>query len=155
MAQNSIQFANRLREVILNGTWIANTNYKNQLEKLTLEQAQQKTNASNSIALLAQHVHYYIQGVKNVFDGGDLLIKDQYSFDFPVFQSSQDWQAFLNQFWEDAEALAKQIEHCDNEKWEQAFVHEKYGNYQRNIDGLLEHSYYHLGQIVLLAKNFT
>ena len=32
------------------------------------------------------------------------------------------------------------------------FVDEKYGTYSRNINGILEHSYYHLGQIVLIKK---
>jgi len=31
-------------------------------------------------------------------------------------------------------------------------VEEKYGNYQRNIDGMIEHSYYHLAQIVVIKK---
>ncbi|CAL2105179.1 hypothetical protein T190115A13A_130054 [Tenacibaculum sp. 190524A02b] len=33
-----------------------------------------------------------------------------------------------------------------------SFVNEKYGNYARNIEGVIEHSYYHLGQIVLIKK---
>ncbi|MGJ8593340.1 MAG: hypothetical protein ACSHXF_12375 [Aquaticitalea sp.] len=32
------------------------------------------------------------------------------------------------------------------------FVDAKYGTYLRNIDGMIEHSYYHLGQIVLIKK---
>lgn len=32
------------------------------------------------------------------------------------------------------------------------FVEEKYGSYYRNIDAMIEHSYYHLGQIVLINK---
>lgn len=51
-----IYLANRLREVILNGSWIANTNYKQQLENLDWEQAIEKADTSNSIADLAQHI---------------------------------------------------------------------------------------------------
>ena len=32
------------------------------------------------------------------------------------------------------------------------FVDEKYGTFQRNIEAMIEHSYYHLGQIVLIKK---
>jgi hypothetical protein len=32
------------------------------------------------------------------------------------------------------------------------FVDEKYGTYLRNIEAMIEHSYYHLGQIVLIRK---
>lgn len=38
------------------------------------------------------------------------------------------------------------------EKLNLPFVNEKYGTYLRNIDGLIEHSYYHLGQITLIKK---
>lgn len=39
---NSNQFlAKRLREVFLDGYWIANTNYKNQLKQVTWQQALQ------------------------------------------------------------------------------------------------------------------
>lgn len=32
--KNNVEIADRFRETILNGTWIANTNYKHQLENL-------------------------------------------------------------------------------------------------------------------------
>jgi len=32
------------------------------------------------------------------------------------------------------------------------FVDEKYGTYLRNIEGVIEHCYYHLGQISLIKK---
>ena len=34
----------------------------------------------------------------------------------------------------------------------EGFVDEKYGTYLRNIDGMIEHAYYHLGQVVLIKK---
>ena len=39
-----------------------------------------------------------------------------------------------------------------NDKLEEIFVDEKYGTYRRNIEGIIEHSYYHLGQISLIKK---
>ncbi len=144
--------ANRLREVILNGTWIANTNYKHQLENLDWKIAIVKHESLNTISKLAQHIHYYINGIKNVFNGGNLEIKDEYSFDFPVIKSETEWKAFLTKFWRDTESLAQLIEQLPDEKLSQHFVNEKYGSYQRNIDGMIEHSYYHLGQIVLIKK---
>ena len=38
------------------------------------------------------------------------------------------------------------------EKLEEIFVDEKYGTYKRNIEGMIEHCYYHLGQISLINK---
>ncbi|MEZ4782420.1 MAG: DUF1572 domain-containing protein, partial [Flavobacteriaceae bacterium] len=60
----SEQLANRLREVILNGTWIANTNFKKQLESLDWKIATKKFQSLNTISVLAQHIHYYIDGIK-------------------------------------------------------------------------------------------
>jgi uncharacterized damage-inducible protein DinB len=146
------QLAKRFREVILNGTWVANTNYRHQLTGLNWEIATTKFNSLNTIATLAQHIHYYIVGLRNVFKGGSLDIKDKYSFDFPPIQSQHEWESFLTKFWNDAEEFASLIEQMPEEKLQEVFVDEKYGTYKRNIDGMIEHSYYHLGQIVLIKK---
>lgn len=148
----SEQLANRLREVILNGTWIANTNFKNQLESLDWEIATKKHQSLNTISILAQHIYYYIDGIKNVFTNGKLEIRDKYSFDFPTIKSQTEWEEFQNRFYTDTEKLAELIEKLTDEQLDEKFVNEKYGNYIRNIDGMIEHSYYHLGQIVLIKK---
>ncbi|WP_226998844.1 DUF1572 family protein [Flavisolibacter tropicus] len=150
--ETTYQIANRFREVILSGTWIANTNFKHQLTDLSWEIATAKVRSLNTIALLAQHIHYYIKGIKNVFEGGSLDIKDKYSFEFPPIQSQKEWESFLTTFWNDAEAFASLIEQMPDEKLNEVFVDEKYGTYQRNIEAMIEHSYYHLGQIVLIKK---
>ncbi|UPT69514.1 MAG: DUF1572 family protein [Flavobacterium sp. JAD_PAG50586_2] len=106
----------------------------------------------NSIAILAQHIHYYINGMLNVFKGGSLDIKDKYSFDFPLIASQKEWDTFLTTFWNDSEEFANLIEQMPDEKLKDVFTDEKYGSYKRNIDAMIEHSYYHLGQIVLLKK---
>ncbi len=144
--------ANRFREVILNGTWIANTNFKDQLDDLDWEFATKKIEGFNTISILAQHIHYYTSGILNVFNGGTLDIKDKYSFDFPDIHSQDEWKSFLNKFWDDAEMFAKFVEQMSIEKLSEPFVDEKYGSYKRNIDAMIEHSYYHLGQIVLLKN---
>lgn len=144
--------ANRFNEIILNGTWVANTNYKHQLENLDYKTATTTIPSLNSIAILAQHIHYYIEGILNVFRGGTLDIKDKYSFDFPAIESQEQWNDFLKKFWNDAESFANMIQQMPDEKLKSVFTDEKYGTYQRNIDAMIEHSYYHLGQIVLIKK---
>jgi hypothetical protein len=39
--------------------------------------------------------------------------------------------------------------------FDEPFVDEKYGTLLRNIEGVIEHSYYHLGQIALIRKMIT
>lgn len=144
--------ANRLREVFLNGQWIANTNYKHQLENVTLEQATQKIGTLNTIAALTYHINYYLEGLSNVLEGGNLEIKDKYSFDLPSLQSEDDWNLLVTTLLHNAEKFANQVELLADEKFDQPFVEEKYGTYLRNMEGVIEHSYYHLGQIALLKK---
>ena len=150
--ESGLQIANRFREVILNGTWIANTNYKDQLTAVDWKSATTKIGTVNTIAALTSHIHYYIAGLIRVLEGGPLDIKDQYSFDFPPVTSQEEWEHILLQFWQDAEKFARLAEQLPETKLKEVFIDEKYGSYQRNIEGMIEHSYYHLGQIVLLKK---
>lgn len=151
MTRNS-SLANRLREVLLNGKWIANTNFKEQILSVHWEQAIQKVGDLNTIALLTFHINYYLDGILNVFNGGSLDIRDKYSFDLPEIKSEADWTDLVNRFLNNAERFAAHVEQMDDQVLDQAFVDEKYGSYQRNIEGVIEHSYYHLGQVSLIKK---
>lgn len=146
------EIANRFREVILNGTWIANTNYKAQLTATGWQEATQKVDSLNTIAALTFHINYYIAGVLNVFKGGTLDIKDVNSFNCPAITSENDWQLLCNTLLTNAEDFASTLEQMPNTILEDIFVDEKYGNYRRNINAMIEHSYYHLGQITLIKK---
>jgi uncharacterized damage-inducible protein DinB len=144
--------ANRLREVLLDGKWIANTNLKEQITSVSWQQAIQKVENLNTIALLTFHINYYLKGVLNVFEGGNLEIKDKYSFDMPEITSESDWNNLVNELLNNAENFINHVEKMDDNLLNQPFVKEEYGSYSRNIEAQIEHSYYHLGQISLLKK---
>ena len=146
------QLAKRFREVLLDGFWIANTNFKDQLSEVSWEQAVTKVDALNTIAMLTFHIDYYIAGIVNVFEGGDLEIKDKFSFDIPSIESQQQWEALLSKLSTDSERFAALLEQMPDSQLDEVFVDEKYGTYRRNIDGMIEHCYYHLGQITLIKK---
>lgn len=150
--QTSKQLAERFREVILNGLWIANTNYKDQLSNVSRDEAVKKIGTFNTIAALTYHINYYIEGVSVFFETGELTIKDEFSFNLPEITSENDWEQLKNRFWLNSEKFATQIEQMTNDQLDDIFVLEKYGTYQRNIDAIIEHCYYHLGQIVLIKK---
>ncbi|SHL69195.1 hypothetical protein SAMN05444360_103308 [Chryseobacterium carnipullorum] len=152
---SALQLAKRFREVLLDGFWIANTNFKDQLSDVTWEQAVTNVDSLNTIAMLTFHIHYYIAGVANVLEGGDLEIKDQFSFDLPPIESAEQWEVLLNRLWTDSEKFTSLVEQLDDSKLDEVFVDEKYGTYKRNIDGMIEHAYYHLGQITLIKKMLT
>jgi len=148
----SQQLVERLREVLTEGTWVTGTNFKSQITTLDWQEATQQVDNLNTIAALTFHVHYYIAGVLQVFKGNPLTIKDAFSFDAPPITSEKDWQERIALFCKDSEAFIEIVSRMTNAQLASDFVNPKYGNYYRNIDVLIEHTYYHLGQIVLIKK---
>ena len=144
--------ANEVREVLLQGKWIANTNYREQLNQVVWEQAIQKVDGLNSIAELTFHINYYLGGVLQVFNGGALEIRDEFSFDMPKINTKTDWDTLVASFIQNAQEFADKVAQMDNGLLAQTFVKKEYGDYKKNIQGAIAHSYYHLGQIVLLRR---
>jgi len=101
---------------------------------------------------LVYHINYYISAVTKVLQGGSLEAKDIYSFDHPPVNSKDDWEKLLNKTWTEAENFAVLVEQLPESKLYETFIDEKYGNYYRNLHGIIEHTHYHLGQIVLIKK---
>jgi len=151
MTRNT-KLSERIREVLLDGKWIANTNFKDQLLNVSWEQAVQKIGNLNTIAMLTFHLNYYMAGIINVLYGGKLEISDKNSFDLPEIKSEKDWNILVNVFLSNAEEFADKIEKLDESILDKPFAEEKYGSYLRNLEGFIEHSYYHLGQISLIKK---
>lgn len=146
------ELADRLKEILLDGSWVTGTNIKSQIVDLDWKLATRKINNLNSIAELIFHIDYYIAGVLNAIETGKLEIKDKYSFDSPPINNNKDWKELVNKFCNDSVKLVETVENLTDDKLHQVFTHKKYGNYKRNINVIIEHSYYHLGQIVLIKK---
>lgn len=145
------QIAKHLREVHFGGNWTA-SNLKDHLVGLTWQQATTQVYSFNTIALLVYHMNYYIRAVSKVLQGESLDASDKYSFNLPPIESQDDWENLLDKTWADAENFASLIEQLpENKLWED-FSDNKYGNYYRNLHGIIEHTHYHLGQIVLIKK---
>lgn len=145
------QTAKHFRDVFFGGNWTS-VNLKDQLEGMTWQQATTQIHSFNTIAKLVYHIHYYVSEVLKVLQGAPLTASDQYSFDHPPIQSQQDWENLVNKVWADAERFATLIEQLPDTKFGEDFSDNKYGNYFRNIHGIIEHTHYHLGQIVLIKK---
>lgn len=145
------QIAKHLREVHFgnNWTWV---NMKDSLEGLTWEQAVKKIGDFNTIAVLVYHSTFYSRLQRRVLEGGTLNSSDKNAFDAPAIHSQKEWEALLQETWNEVEALATLIEQLPDSKLNETFVEEKYGNYHRNFLGNIEHVHYHLGQMVLLRK---
>ncbi|MBS1751498.1 MAG: DinB family protein [Bacteroidetes bacterium] len=148
----NLAIASRLREVLLNGRWIANTNYKEQIQSINWQQANQKVDNLNTIAALIYHINYYLAGLLSAFENGRLEISDKYSFDLPQIKSETDWNKLVTDFLSNSERFADRVEQMEDSIFDKPFIDEKYGTTLRNIEAVIEHSYYHLGQISLIKK---
>jgi uncharacterized damage-inducible protein DinB len=147
----SNQIAKHLREIHFGGNWTS-VNLKATLENVNWEIATKKINSFHSIASLVFHINYYVSEVLKVLQGEMLTASDKFSFATPAINNQQDWENLLQKVWLDAENFAVLLEQLPVEKLWQNFTDEKYGNYYRNMHGIIEHSHYHLGQIVFLKK---
>ncbi|GEP51472.1 hypothetical protein FNO01nite_21440 [Flavobacterium noncentrifugens] len=145
------QIAKHFRDVHFGGNWTT-SNLKGQLEGLNWEQATTKAYSFNTIATLVFHINYYVSEVLKVLHGEPLEASDKYSFDLPPITSEADWQQLKNKAFHDAEAFANLIETLPEEQLFEDFTDAKYGNYYRNLHGIIEHTHYHLGQIALIKK---
>lgn len=145
------QIAKHLREVHLGGNWTA-SNLKDNLADVTWQEAIAKVNNLNSIAVLVFHINYYVEAILKVMQNRPLDAHDKFSFDLPPITSQADWDKLLEKTWTEMEALAAIIEKLPDDILLQDFAVKKYGNNIRNFFGLIEHCYYHLGQIAIIKK---
>lgn len=150
----SKELAQQFQEVYLSGDWVA-TNLRVQLSDLNWEQATTKVADLNTIAALAYHINYYIAGVAKALETGKLEIRDKYSFDCPSIQCQADWVELQDQIWQDGQHFINLIAKLSDAALQGPFVDAKYGTTFRNISAMIEHTNYHLGQIVLLKKLIT
>jgi hypothetical protein len=116
------------------------------------QQAVRQVDSLNTIATLVYHLHYYVRALTPVLQGKVLAARDQDSFAHPPIRSQEDWEALLAQVWQEVETFAGLIERLPEEKLWEDFADPKYGNWYRNLQGVVEHHHYHLGQIVMLKK---
>lgn len=145
------QIAKHFRDVHFGGNWTS-VNLKETLKDINWQQAVTKVHDCNTIATLVYHINYYTSAVLKVLQGETLNASDKFSFDLPPILSQTDWETLLDKTWADAENFAILVEQLPGNIFGEIFTDEKYGNYYRNIAGIIEHMHYHLGQIVIIKK---
>ena len=145
------QLAKHLRELYFGENWTC-VNFKDTLSDIMWQEATAKYQDFNTIATLVYHSNYYINRVLKVLEGESLNASDEFSFDCPIISSQEEWEFFVNQALKEVERFAQEIEKLEESKLFDVFSEEKYGNYFRNLLGIIEHAYYHLGQIALIKK---
>jgi len=128
--QLSSTLASRLQEVYLDGKWIAQTNYSNLLHEIPVDMAVKKVGPLNSITQLTYHINYYLAGLIQVLDGGELDIRDKYSFDLSPISSEEDWQQLISELLANANSFINAVKKLSNDNLLTPFVKEEYYIFQ-------------------------
>jgi len=147
----SQHLAKHLRDVHVGGNWTS-VNLKDTLADVSWQQATTKVQSFNTIATLVNHINYYVAAVSKVLEGEALNAKDALSFSHLPIEGPEDWQKLVDKLFADAEHFAELIVQIPEARLWQDFTDAKYGSYYRNIQGIIEHTHYHLGQIVIIKK---
>lgn len=143
--------AKHFRDVHFGGNWTT-VCLQDLLKDVSWQQATQSYRGLNSILALTYHIHYYVGVVTKVLKGGALDGSDKLSFDHPPINNQDEWQAFQEKVLAAAEEMHQLIAQLSDDIFFTDFVDKKYGNYYRNIIGIVEHTHYHLGQIAIIKK---
>lgn len=143
--------AKHIREAHFGGNWTW-SNMRDNVADVTWEEAITPVENLNTIAVLFYHSTYFVNAILKVLEGRALDSKDEYSFTHPPIQSAQDWENMQTLAWEEVEKVASLVEQLPDSKLFEFFSEEKYGNYYRNLHGMIEHTHYHMGQIAHVKK---
>jgi uncharacterized damage-inducible protein DinB len=141
----------QIQGVFFGGNW-TDSNFKDQLADVTVEEAFTQIDGLNTIARLAYHISYFVNVQLRVLEGGPLEGRDAESFDVPEFRTEEEWRSFLDAALRNARRHADLVAELDDKVLATPFVNAKYGSWWENLIGLIEHSHYHLGQIALLKR---
>jgi len=145
------QIAKQIRDLHFGGNWTASS-VKDSLAGISWQQAVTRVHSCNTIASLVFHMNYYVSAVLEVLQGELLNASDKLSFNHAPILSADDWEKLLDKTWRDAESFATLVEQLPEAKLREDFSDNKYGSWFRNLEGVIEHIHYHLGQIVLIIK---
>lgn len=145
------QIAKHFRAVFFGGNWTC-VNLKDELARITWQEATTKIHGLNTIAMLTYHIQYYVQAALQVLAGGPLDAHDKFSFTHAPINCREDWELLQGDIWSAVERMAVLLEQLPESRLWENFTDEKYGIYYRNLHGIIEHSHYHLGQITLIGK---
>ncbi|MBN9296380.1 MAG: hypothetical protein J0I41_05175 [Filimonas sp.] len=125
---------------------------KGTLEDVSFEEAITVIPASpNSIAMLVHHLTFYSNKVHERLQGIYNAIPASNGFEMPPVKSEKDWKKLKADNLRAANSLANEVKIFP---LEQLFELTASGSstYYKNVQGIIEHAHYHLGQMVLLKK---
>ncbi len=143
--------ARQLREVYFGGNWTA-VHVFGVTEDIQFNELHLRYEGNHSLLELIYHQYYFVTSLHMVLNGDPLTTRDKFSFDHPPVNTEQDWKDFLELIRSTVTATAALLEKVSDDELTLPFVRPEYGTLFRNIQGVIEHTHYHLGQITLLKR---
>lgn len=131
-----------------NWTW---SSLREHVNSVSWKDAVTQVDDCNTIAVLVYHITYYIKAVTDRIAKRPSHANQSMSLTHPPIESEEDWQQLVNDAFRAGDEFATLVKGLAEADFD-LLVSEEHGSYYRNIQGVLEHNYYHLGQIVLLKK---
>lgn len=145
------QIANHLKEAFEGNNW-SDVNVKDSLTGITLGEATTVTKASpNTIADLLYHITFYNKAICERLRGNEPVINEANGFDTPRLTSEEDWIQLKNNAFNTVQQLVDRIRNFPDNKLSEENPPGK-GTFYKKLHGVIEHNYYHLGQIVILKN---
>jgi len=139
-------------DLFFQGGWTG-VNLKDVLADVTLYEANTVCEGFNSVAQVTNHLSYYYPIQLKVFRGGDVEGHDSESWKIDAPKTEEEWRDIVSSLLDYGREMIAAIEGINDGQMFAGFDKSgKYGTVQRNLIGIIEHTYYHLGQIVILKK---
>ena len=145
--------ARHFRQAYTGGSF-SEKHLQRELSGLTFQQATTRSGRgdTNSIAAIAYHLHFYVLGLETALAGGTLDTRDAASWDTPAIETQAQWDALVAEVLRVGAAFAKTLAALpEAEVWAPFYAPTNSSTFT-NALGVLEHVYYHLGQIVVIRK---
>ncbi len=143
--------AQHIMDVHTGDNW-TDVNIKNTLQNISLKEAITVTNSSaNTIAALLHHIIFYNEVVFERLKGNIPLISDANGFDVPALTRENDWLELQEKNYQSAQNLAEAVKQFPEEKLFEPVIANSSTVY-KTLHGVIEHTHYHLGQIVIIKN---
>ncbi len=143
--------AQHIIDVHIGDNW-TDVNIKNTLQDVSLQEAVTVTNSSaNTIAALLHHITFYNEVVLERLKRNIPFISNANGFDVPVLNNERDWIELKERNIQSAQYLAEAVKQFPEEKIFEPILPD-FSTVYKTLHGVIEHTHYHLGQIVIIKN---
>ena len=121
------------------------------INDITFDEAITQTNASpNTIASLTHHLFFWNGIIMKRLKGNNPSGPEN-GYNISHIKTENDWNDLKEKTHQSFIDLANAIKNFAEEKLNETYAEGK-SSYYKNITGIIEHAYYHLGQITILKR---